>query len=519
MLFLDDLPENFQDYLSDIPDGVIIFLSIFAILAVAGLAYWLYVSVKKEKKRVAQDDFVIFEGIFTRQEIDSEINRYISTSTVDTDFCLMLVDIDKFSNVISAFGQEESNRILEKLAYKFFRVIPKRVTVSKYTIDKFLFLVKSGYTRSENLEIAQTLLDIVAEPTRIIDDNEINMTASIGIAYYPLHGKTLKELFNSLEIAVYQAKKSGGNRIKIFSAEKASAENANLEYYYQIKTAINNKEFLLYYQPIIDTKNNDIYGVEALLRWNHPVHGVIPPYQFMNVIEQSGDINWVGVWGFESLIIEYFNLKKEFPNKDIHISMNMSIKQLANEELVPSFAKLLKKYHIPPAHISMEIDEFVIHEKYGPVVENIKKLKTLGFVISVDGFGLANHSLTQLSKLDIDIIKLDKEFCATDNVDYMRDKLTAILVDYAQVNNKKLVAMGIEDQKMKEYANNSGIYLLQGYYYSKPISSEELHTFITSNAWNYAAQRAKVLEVQNALTDDEAPDIDEEIPANEAINT
>jgi predicted signal transduction protein with EAL and GGDEF domain len=120
------------------------------------------------------------------------------------------------------------------------------------------------------------------------------MTASIGIAFYPLHGSNFKELVNSLQIAIYIIKKNGGNAIKIYSEELDSQEGQFVEYYYQIKSAINRKEFQLYYHPMINLKNNHIFGFETLIRWNHPEFGVFAPFKFLNIMEQSGDIHWIG---------------------------------------------------------------------------------------------------------------------------------------------------------------------------------------------------------------------------------
>ena len=209
----------------------------------------------------------------------------------------------------------------------------KRTQIARVEKDQFLIFFRGEHTRSEYLNMAKDIQKAIYSPLPIFHNTTIQVSSSIGISFYPAHGETWKQLQKSLDIALYIAKREGGNKIILYSDEMSATEGENLQYYHQIKEAIENKEFVLYYQPIINVKDKTIFGAEALLRWNHPEHGTLAPQHFINILEQSGDINWVGMWGLEELIKTHLTLTKLFPEYDIKLSFNLSPKQLTNERL------------------------------------------------------------------------------------------------------------------------------------------------------------------------------------------
>ena len=214
--------------------------------------------------------------------------------------------------------------------------------------------------------------------------------------------------------------------LKIYSDEISQTEGEYLEYYHQIKRAISKQEFVFYYHPIIDLEKNNIFGAEALIRWQHPEHGLLSPNRFINIMEQSGDINWVGLWGLETLIKSFFLFRQAHPNSNMKFSMNVSSKQLISESIALDFQKLIKKYKINPANIILEFEEFSLFEKHKTVIDNIKKLHDLGFKIAIDGFGVDFATITQLKKMPVDVIKLSKEFLESEQT-YTVSRFTKIL--------------------------------------------------------------------------------------------
>ena len=287
---------------------------------------------------------------------------------------------------------------------------------------------------------------------------------------------------NSLKLATYLIKKNGGNNIRVYSDEMNTEGGEHVEYYYQIKHAIQHKEFQLYYHPMIDVKNNDIYGVESLIRWNHPEHGLLSPFKFLGIMEQSGDINWIGLWGLETVIKTYQELKQEFPKKEFKFSINLSPKQLMNESLSQNFQKLLKKYRMNADAIVLEVIEFAVFDKPMQIHKTLADLKKMGFQIAIDGFGLDFSTLSRAQSLDIDIIKLDNEFLKEEE-SYMKAKFAQLLVDFASKNEYTVICEAIENKQMLDEARKYNINIMQGFYFTKPLSAEALRGYIGTESW------------------------------------
>ncbi len=462
-------------------DGLYIFLAIIAFIVTCLLIYLIYRSVKKEEKKFKEEAINYIDGLMSKAELISDVSAYISRSSA-VEFSLLLIDIDKFSNIIEAFGKEESDKIIQRVVYILLDALPSRIELARVKDDQFVAFARGEYSHNDVEELAQNILETLRKPIQVYGDNEINITASIGIAYYPMHGRQYKELVDDAEIALYICKKQGGNEYKVYSMENMT-ESENLEYYNQIKKGMKNKEFCLYYQPMIDVKNQKLFAVEGLLRWNHPEHGLLSPYKFINIMEQSGDINWVGLWGLECLMTEYESLTIKYPGLDIKMTMNLSPKQLINPDLVSDFQKVLKKSRVGANNIVLEIEEFAIFERHAAIKQNLADLSKLGFKIAIDGFGLDYSTLAKLEKMPVDMIKIDNDYLTDEDNAFLMNKYVDMLVEYTNQENKIIVSEGIEDDDMMNRALASGLSVMQGYHFSKPISSDDLEEYIKNEGW------------------------------------
>lgn len=466
----------------DISLGLTYVLFVAILMTIVIFAVFLARSFFKERKRILEEKALIIEGVLTRSEMKSVITSYIAKSSKETQFSLIYIDLDKFIDFVNAFGQNESEKIVEKIVRNIEVTLAKGVKISRMQNDEFLIFLAKDFDRSEAVDMANRIKTAIGRPIRLFGDTEIKATASISIAFYPVHGDNLKDILNSLQIASYIIKKNGGDNIRVYSEEMSDLGGEHVEYYYQIKHAIQHKEFQLYYHPMINTKTNELYGVEALIRWNHPEHGLLSPFKFLGIMEQSGDVHWIGLWGLETLIKTYQELKQIFPKKNIMFSMNLSPKQLMNQSLPSDFQKVLKKYRMNAEYIILEIIEFALFEKQENVFNNLKQLKEMGFKIAIDGFGLDYQTLSKAEKMDIDIIKLDNEFLK-ESEDYMKAKFAALLVDFAHRNKYKVICEMIETKEMMAESKNYNIDIMQGFYFTKPLSAEALRGYIGTEAW------------------------------------
>jgi len=466
-----------------VSNDITIILSIFIILIMITAIYFLARSFFKERTRMRDERSMTMEGVLTRAEMTSLITSQIARAGKESQFSLVYLDLDKFTDFINAFGQSESEKILEKIVKNIEVVIPKGVKIARMQNDEFLIFLTMDYDRTEAVDLANRVKQAIGRQIRLFGDTQISATASIAVAFYPVHGSNLKDLLSSLKIATYIIKKNGGNNIKVYSDEMSTLGGEHVEYYYQIKHAIQHKEFQLYYHPIIDLNKNDLFGVEALIRWNHPEHGLLSPFKFLGIMEQSGDVHWIGLWGLETLIKTYQELKQEFPKREIKFSMNLSPKQLMSETLPTEFQKILKKYRMNADSIILEIIEFAVFEKQETIFKNLRKLKEMGFQLAIDGFGLDYNTLSKVEELDIDIIKLDNEFLKEEE-SYMKAKFASLLVEFAKKNNYTVICEVIESKEMADEARTYNINIMQGFYFSKPLSAEGLRGYIGTEGWN-----------------------------------
>jgi diguanylate cyclase (GGDEF)-like protein len=459
-----------------------IILTIIVLLIMLALIYFLGRSVLNEQKKIKEEKTLSLEGVLSKSEMSSLVTSYMARIGKEGQFSLIYIDLDKFSDFINAFGQTESEKILEKIVKNMEYVLPKGVKIARIQNDEFMIFLTMDYDRTEAVDLGNKLKTSIARSIKLFGDTQINATGSIAIAFYPIHGATLKDLIDSLKIATYIIKKNGGNAVRVYSDEMSDLGGEHVEYYYQIKHAIQHKEFQLFYHPMINTKTNELFGVEALIRWNHPEHGLLSPFKFLGIMEQSGDVNWIGLWGLETLIKTHQELKQEFPKRDMFFSMNLSPKQLMSETLAMDFQKILKKYRMNAGSIILEIIEFAVFDKQVNIFKNLKKLKELGFMIAIDGFGLDYATLSRVEDLEIDIIKLDNEFLKEEE-SYMKAKFASLLVEFAKKNKYEVICEVIESEEMVKEAKNYDIYIMQGFYFSKPLSAEALRGYIGTEAW------------------------------------
>lgn len=495
-------------------DGLTAMIVLFVLCLLIGFGFILYKLIIREKKLFDDEVSNYMDGVETKNDIIADIKSNISKS-ISEDFPLFYCDFDKFSNLVDNYGKEESERILKEILRKIIKALPPRYRIGRLKGDCFIILSKDEQSREDVIDFSKTILDIVSEPVRLYDDSTISLTMSIGICYYPVHGRDYHELLKSLEIACYMCKRNGGNQYAIYSND--TDENAaNPEYYAQIKSGIKNKEFDLYFQPMIDLKSNEIYAIEGLLRWNHPELGLLSPHKFISIMEQTGDINWVGLWGFETLVKKYVELRKIY-NGNFKFSLNLSPKQLSNPNLAIEFQKIVRKYRLQTNNFILEIEEFTIFERQDQIKITLNQLSNLGFEIAIDGFGLDYNSLKKLETNPINVVKLDRE-TLRDEPDYLKKKFIEMLVEFASLNNRVLVCEGIEDESFLRRAKKLDISVLQGYLYAKPMSSSDLDSYIINGTWkeinNIKVQDQTI--VKEILVDEE-PTIDDMVKEDNII--
>ena len=464
------------------PAGAIVLTVLAVVISIALILFFIW-RIQKEEKRFRDEDSVLIASMISKNQIKEAIDLYATRIGDFGTFTLFYIVINDFEDVKAAIGTDNYENafksIAERLVYKF----KGSANIAAMSDDSFLIFDKREYNYDLIEDMSQDLLDLVGDNGNLSRNENIHITASIGVATYPSCGASFKELFSNLEIAVYTANKQGGNQYIIYYNELKEEEGSNLQYFNEVRQAMKNKELCLYYQPIINLKNGSLFGFEGLLRWNHPVHGIIPPSKFITILEQSGDINYVSSWSLEQAYETLDRLQKEFPKMNLSITINLSVKQLMEEKMADDFKNIAKKYAINPANIVLEIAEFAMYEKIQTIRLNLMRLKDYGFSISVDGLGLDYNTLAQIEKEPINILKLDKEFLEDINNNYMKEKYVKMLVESQAHTNHIIVCEGVETKEAVNYIMKNDIEYGQGYYFSEPFPESSLEDYISKKDW------------------------------------
>jgi EAL domain-containing protein (putative c-di-GMP-specific phosphodiesterase class I) len=242
-----------------------------------------------------------------------------------------------------------------------------------------------------------------------------------------------------------------------------------------------------------------VAGAKALMRWNHPTKGVQAPATFLKVLEQSGDIKWVGEWGIETMIRMHNTLAEKFPTVTCRLSLNLSTKQLLDSNLANKFIDIMQKNNAKPEHYMLEISDFMVMEKIAVIRTNIYKLRDYGFKIAVDGFELDGQSVQAIQKSPIDVIKLGRNFLKDIENNFMKEKLLQILVKYAVDNNRTLVCEGIETAEVGKYVKAQHVTLGQGYFFAKPLATDAFIEYIDRHQYRVLLDDISALEDSEAF--------------------
>lgn len=463
-----------EQFTQDVIFVLIIF--VFSILAVL----FLIKSVKK-----ARINFIDSQNQEKMKITDVKrfIQKRIETANRKTSFSILQIDIYDKESLKSNLGNIQLNNIISELIDRlsFLMMEGVKYFIEEYTIT---FYFKNYLGIKQLNYMAKTILTQSNKPFTIVGSLKVDIDVNICGLNFPDCGKTYEEFMHSLDLAMIESKRKGLNTYRIYDRQLSNAETEEYKYYKEIKDAIVNKEFTLFYQPIFNVTNMSIVGAESLLRWNHKMLGILPPSKFLDILEQSGDIYWVGLWAFEQLVKQYQQLKVKFPDNELCLSMNLSTKQLLNPALVNELKRILIKHRAEASDFCMEIIEVAMLDKVEIIQENIARLRQLGFMIAIDNYGLEFSTISHLDNLAVNTIKLHKKFLSKSSGTFTKN-IIEMINKQAQEKNMKIIAEGIEDEESIKLLKDYNIKLGQGYYFSKPESFEDLIVSIQENLSEY----------------------------------
>lgn len=405
------------------------------------------------------------------QRLDNEIEK---CKAEDNKLALFLVDLDDFRRINDTFGYEYGDTVLRQAAEKLKYIIGERGMVCRSGGDEFAAFQTDIGDEAEALSVGE---DIVKQFKKIIRINEHEMLscASVGIVLYPNQGKEYKTLIKNADTALHVAKDNGKSQYQLYESIMRNEIKEKTIIEVELKKAIDEKQFLLHYQPLLDIKNKKITRVESLIRWKHPQYGLIPPSDFISVAEDNGLIIPIGEWVLKTACKQ---CKAWHDNGHyLSVAINMSAVQLQSDFFIERLSYILNETGLDPKYLELEITESEIIKRLDDNIGKLRELRNMGIKIALDDFGTGYSSLNYLYRLPINSLKIDKSFID----DICSDRRIEAIIDGIILLSKELkldvTAEGVEKENQFKLLMNKGCDRIQGYFISKPLEVEKLGDF------------------------------------------
>ena len=407
-------------------------------------------------------------GLANRQLILDRAEQMILRARRSFDpIAAFFIDLDNFKDANDSLGHEAGDRLLQAVGRRFESILRASDTVGRLGGDEFVILAE-GLTLAQGPEqVAERIREVLKEPFSIegFDGIQVSVTASIGIAMGDR--STAQELLRDADIALYRCKAAGRDRAVLFEPAMQAAVAGRLELRSDLDAALANDQFFLLYQPIVDLESTDIRGVEALIRWRHPIRGVIPPNDFIPILEDCGLIVDVGRWVLATACAQAGRWRDM--GHRTSMSVNVSMRQLESDSLVDDVERALTANGLDPGSLVIEVTETALMKDADSTVSRLRQLKELGVKIAIDDFGTGYSSLAYLRQFPVDVLKIDRAFVST--MDGSEDSLALIrtMVELGRSLGLLTLAEGIEHQHQLECLRSNNCHSGQGFMFSKPV--------------------------------------------------
>jgi diguanylate cyclase (GGDEF)-like protein len=385
---------------------------------------------------------------------------------------LFFIDLDYFKEVNDNFGHRVGDKLLQNIAKRLTDNSKEGDTIARIGGDEFTLLLTEMRAVDHICKACHQIVEKLRQPYHI-EGQVLNITTSIGIAVYPDDGKTEKELMKNADIAMYRAKDIGRNSYQLFtpSMNAHSLERSLIQSH--LRLALDNNELILNYQPQTDGLTNKIVGVEALLRWSNPILGQISPGQFIPMAEELGLITEVDNWVLKHACEQ----RKTWLDQGVdcgRVAVNISALHFHQGDLISSVESVLAQSQLPAELLEIEVTESCFIKQMDHATSILIQLKEMGVKIALDDFGTGFSSLSYLTSLPIDTLKIDASFIAKIPYHFRESQITSSIVALAQSLNLDIVAEGVETTAQKLFLLDRGCDVMQGYLYSKPVSAQHL---------------------------------------------
>ncbi len=407
---------------------------------------------------------------------DSLKNMISKANRNQSKVALMFIDLDNFKMINDTLGHDYGDLVLQEVAMRLKKILRAEDVVSRLGGDEFTVILDDIKDTTYPSVVAQKIIDSLSLPIKLKDETGY-IGASIGIAIFPDDTDNMEQLIKNADLAMYKSKHEGKNVYRYFTEDMNADASEKLELTNDLRSAVEQEELELYYQPIVNTETNKLASFEALIRWNHPKYGLITPNNFISLAEEGGFMVKVGKFVIKKVCAQIKKMNQA--GLDVKVAVNISSKQLTQNHLEQTVKNIVTESGINPSLLELEVTESFLMENIEAVEKVIKNLKEFGISTAIDDFGIGYSSLARLKKLSISKLKIDKSFI--DDIPNNEDDMviTDMIITLAKQLNLEVVAEGVETEEQANFLKSKGCHLMQGYLFSEAIPESDINTFLS----------------------------------------
>ncbi|MCC7599623.1 EAL domain-containing protein [Janthinobacterium sp. FW305-129] len=399
---------------------------------------------------------------------------------------VLFIDLDRFKHVNDALGHHVGDALLQSVSMRLLQLVREGDTVSRLGGDEFVVILNGiGDAASIAALLDTRLIPAMREPHQVAG-SELYVSCSVGVAIYPDHGDDMDTLMRHADAAMYQAKSGGRDHARMFTPQMQEQQLQQLHLESDLRHAIERQELVLYYQPRIDAGSSRLNGVESLIRWQHPQHGLIAPDSFIPAAEESGLIVPIGAWVIREACRQQVAWR-EAGAGDIAVSINLSAIQLKSGTLAATLREVLREFPVTPGQIEFELTESILMDNVDDTIATLHAIKALGFALSIDDFGTGYSSLNYLCRFPLDKLKIDMSFVQDIHGSPQNLAVTKTIIGLGHTLGLTVTAEGVESAADADVLRHAGCDELQGYFFARPMPQAHFMAWLAQSAAPCAA--------------------------------